>query len=117
VQKIVTPKGEVLVILPLEEYERLVDAADVAAADKVRSDVRAGRDELVPAAIVQRLLSGENPVRVWRSHRSLSSRELADRTGLSAPYISEIENGKKDGSVAAIRKIAAALGVDIDDLT
>jgi transcriptional regulator with XRE-family HTH domain len=41
---------------------------------------------------------------------------MATATGLSAPYISEIESGKKDGSVSAMKKIANALGVDLDDL-
>ncbi len=114
--KIVTPKGETLVILALEEYERLIDAADVATGTKVRADIAAGRDELVPAAIVKRILAGENPVRVWREHRGLSGRALAEKVELSAAYISEIETGKKDGSVAAMMLIARALNVDIDDL-
>jgi ribosome-binding protein aMBF1 (putative translation factor) len=115
-QTITTPNGETLVVLALEEYERLVDRADIAAADRVRADIAAGRDELVPADLVRRLLDGENPVRAWRSHRGLSARELAAATGLSAPYISEIEGGKKDGSVSAMKKIADALGIDLDDL-
>ena len=115
-QKIITPKGETLVLLPLEEYERLIDASDIAGADKVRGDIAAGRDEMIPAEIVKRLLAGENPIRLWRRHRSLSARDLAEKTGLSAAYISEIETGKKDGSVSAMKKIAQALGVEIDDL-
>lgn len=96
--------------------ERLVDRADIAGADKVKADIAAGRDELIPAGIVNRLLEGENPVRVWRSHRGLSARELASKTELSAPYISEIESSKKEGSISALKKIAAALDVDLDDL-
>lgn len=115
-QKIVTPGGETLVLLPLAEYERLVDAADVASADRIKSDIAAGRDEMIPAAIVNRILAGENPVRVWRQHRGLSARDLAEKTGLSAAYISEIETGKKDGSVSAMKRIAEILAVDIDDL-
>jgi transcriptional regulator with XRE-family HTH domain len=49
-------------------------------------------------------------------HRGLSARELAAATGLSAPYISEIEGGKKEGSISAMKKIADALNVDLDDL-
>lgn len=115
-QKITTPKGETLVILPLAEYEALIDQADVASADKVKADIAAGRDELVPSEIVNRILDGENPVRVWRSHRGMSARDLATATGLSAPYISEIESGKKEGSVSAMKKIAEALKVNLDDL-
>jgi ribosome-binding protein aMBF1 (putative translation factor) len=115
-QKITTPKGETLVILPLDEYEHLVDGADIARADKVKADIAAGRDELVPASVVNRLLDGEHPVRVWRTHRGMSARDLAATTELSAPYISEIESGKKEGSLSAIKKIATALSVDLDDL-
>jgi ribosome-binding protein aMBF1 (putative translation factor) len=115
-QTITTPGGETLVVLSLKEYERLVDRADIAAADKVKADISAGRDELVPSDIVRRILDGENPVRVWRTHRGLSARDLAAATGLSAPYISEIESGKKEGSVSAMKKIADELEVDLDDL-
>src|SRR5437868_13977517 len=115
-QKIVTPGGETLGLLPLAEYERLVDAADIVSADRIKSDIAAGRDEMIPAEIVNRILSGENPVRVWRQHRGLSARDLAEKTGLSAAYISEIETGKKDGSVSAMKRIAEILHMDIDDL-
>lgn len=115
-QKITTPGGETLVVLPVEEYERLLDAADVAAADKVRAEVESGRDAMVPADVVKRIVGGENPVRVWRTHRGLSARDLAARTGLSAAYISEIESGKKEGSISAMKRIAEALKVDLDDL-
>ena len=115
-QTITTPNGEVLVILPLTEYERLVDAADVAAADRVRADLAAGRDEMVPAAVVDRLLAGENRIRVWREHRGLSARELARRAGISGAYVSELESGRKNGRVEPLQRLAVALGVDLDDL-
>jgi ribosome-binding protein aMBF1 (putative translation factor) len=115
-QTITTPNGETLVVLPLDEYERLIDQADIAAADKIKANIAAGRDELVPADVVNRILGGENPVRVWRTHRGIAAAGLAAAAGLSAPYISEIESGKKEGSISAMKKIADALGVDLDDL-
>jgi DNA-binding XRE family transcriptional regulator len=115
-QTITTPNGETLVVLPLDEYERLIDQADIAAADKIKANIAAGRDELVPADVVNRILGGENPVRVWRTHRGIAAAGLAAAAGLSAPYISEIESGKKEGSISAMKKIADALRVDLDDL-
>lgn len=115
-QRITTPNGETLVVLPLAEYESLIDQADIAAADKVKADIASGRDELVPSEIVGRLLSGENPVKVWRSHRGLSAKELAAEAGISAPYLSEIESGKKEGSLSVMKKIAEVLKLDLDDL-
>jgi DNA-binding XRE family transcriptional regulator len=116
VQKITTPGGEVLVLMPLADYEALLDAADIASADRVKADIAAGRDELVPAEVVDRLLDGENPVTVWREHRGLTGRELARRAEVSAPYLSQIESGAKPGSTAALAKLARALGIQIDDL-
>jgi ribosome-binding protein aMBF1 (putative translation factor) len=113
---ITTPNGEKLVVLALAEYEELVDQADIAKARKVAADIAAGHEELVPAEIVKRILDGENKIRVWRTHRGLSARDLAAATRLSAPYISEIEGGKKEGSISAMKKIAEALKVDLDDL-
>lgn len=115
-QTITTPGGEKLVVLPLEEYERLLEQADIAKAKKVKADIAAGRDELVPSDIAKRLVAGENPIKVWRAHRKMSARDLAAATGLSAPYISEIESGKKEGSISAVKKIAEALRIDLDDL-
>ena len=98
------------------EYERLLDQADIAAGNKAMVAIAAGRDELVPAEVVDRILDGENKVRVWRTHRGMSAQDLAQAADLSAPYISEIESERKEGSISAMKKIAAALKVDLDDL-
>lgn len=94
----------------------LIDQADIAKANKVVRDIAAGDDEVVPADVVRRLIAGENKVRVWRSHRGLSGRDLAAVAGVSAPFISEIESTKKDASLSVMKRIADALKVDLDDL-
>lgn len=115
-QKIVTEKGETLVVLSLEEYEALIDAADAAMAKHVLAEIEAGRQEWVPSEIVDRLLNGENRIRVWRDHRGLSAIDLAEKAGISAAYLSELEAGKKNGGIATLKKLAVALGIDLDDL-
>lgn len=85
-------------------------------ANKIMRDIAAGDDEIVPADIVRRLVDGENKVKVWRNHRGMSGRDLAVAAGVSPPFISEIESGKKEGSVSVMKKIAEALRVDLDDL-
>jgi DNA-binding XRE family transcriptional regulator len=115
-QTITTPSGETLVVLPLADYEALVDAKDIARANAVRANIAAGRDELVPSEIVKRLLSGENPVRVWREHRGLSARDLARVVGVSPVCLYQIETGKMDESVAVLKRLTEALNLDFDDL-
>ena len=51
-QKIITPKGDTMIILPLEEYEELLDASEIAAASKVVVDIKAKNGEWVPSEIV-----------------------------------------------------------------
>jgi DNA-binding Xre family transcriptional regulator len=117
---ITTPSGDKMVILPLAEYERLISAAedlsDVRAYDRARQRLAAGEDELIPAEFVDRMLDGESKLRVWREFRGMSGKELAEKTGLAAPYISQLETGQREGTVETLKKIAAALRVDIDDI-
>jgi transcriptional regulator with XRE-family HTH domain len=46
----------------------------------------------------------------------MSGKELAEKTGLAAPYISQLETEQREGTVETLKKIAAALHVDIDDI-
>jgi DNA-binding XRE family transcriptional regulator len=115
-----TPSGDQMVVLSLAEYERLVeaaeDAADVRAYDEAKRKLAAGEEEMIPSAIVDRILDGENKVRVWREHRGLAAKDLAAMIGISAAYLSQIEKGTRDGSFETIKRIAAALRLSVDDL-
>lgn len=94
----------------------MTDQADIVAVERILADLAAGREEMVPAEFANRLIAGENSIRVYRALRGLSARELAEKAEISAPYLSEIESGKKDGSLSAMRRIADVLKVDLDDL-
>lgn len=115
-----TPNGEDMIVLSKSDYEMLLERAelaeDIAAVDAYRRKLAAGEEEAIPEEFANRLIDGENPVRVYRELRGLSARELAEKTGISAAFLSEIENGKKEGGVSTLKKIAQALGVIIDDL-
>lgn len=51
-----------------------------------------------------------------RRHRGLTQRELADRAGISSPFISDIENNKRNVSSSVLLRIANALGASLDYL-
>ena len=55
-------------------------------------------------------------IRARREEVKLSRRDLAERAGLSYPYLSELETGKKRGSPDSIRSVADALGLGQDEL-
>jgi DNA-binding XRE family transcriptional regulator len=119
-QIITSPSGERLAVLPEDELNAILDAAedasDIAIVRKFRKRLAAGDEELVPSEVANRLLDGENPVRVWREHRGMTTLDLAKRVGISAPYLSQVETGKRDGTVKLFRQIADALDVRLDDL-
>lgn len=108
-------------VIPYDEYRRLVEDAEMLAEvrgfDAARQALATGEEELVPAEVVDRLLDGDNPVRVWREHRGLSAADLAKACGVTAAAISQIESGKRKSSVSLLKKIARALKVDLDTLT
>ena len=97
----------------LEEAEDENDALELRLA-KIEDILSGG--EHIPAAIVDRLADDEAPVRVWREYRGLSLRALAEKAGISAAMLSEIENGKKEGSVRTLAALARSLGLDLDDI-
>ena len=94
----------------------LEDAADLAAVREVFARVAAGEDEYVPTAVIERLAAGQHPVRVWREHRGMTGRALAQAAQIPASYLCEIEAGRKPGSFQAMAAIAAALRIDMEDL-
>jgi len=105
-------EGKTYVLLSEEDYEDLIDGLEASA---VLADIAAGQ-EVWPLDIVEARANGENPVRVFRTYRKLSVSDLAAAAGISQPYLSEIESGKKTGSVDVLKRIAAALKVDLDDI-
>lgn len=52
-------------------------------------------------------------MRRLREEQQLSLRALAERTGFSASFLSQVENGQASPSIASMERIAAALGVTL----
>jgi transcriptional regulator with XRE-family HTH domain len=99
----------------------LEDAEDRAAIGQRKARERQTgkertRADYLTADEAMRLLDGENRVKVWREKRGLSQRTLAAHANIASSYLAEIESGRKPGSNNAVRKIAAALQVAVEDL-
>lgn len=107
-------------VIPYDVYqamvERLEDLEDIRAADEAIAELERGENELIPWEMSERLSEGENPIRLWREHRSVTQAELAEAAGVRKPAISQIEAGKRQPSVPVLSAIAQRLGVDMDDL-
>jgi DNA-binding XRE family transcriptional regulator len=112
-----SPKGDDIVILSRREYDRLVVAANEDAADAAIAKKAIARDEeTLNEAEMDELLAARTPLAFWRKKRGLTQAKLAKTTGIAQGFLSEIEAGHKTGAVDALRRIASALGVSLDDI-
>lgn len=93
-----------MIIAQWENDEELYDAA-------IEAD-----EESFPASVVDALLEGGNPIKVYRQHRGLLQEELAAQFEIDTVYLSQIETGAREVPLPLRRKIAVALSVDLDDL-
>jgi len=107
-------------VLPYEEYLELVEQAemleDIRDFDRISAAIDSGEEELIPSDVVYAILDGENPIKVWREYRGLTQQQLADKAGISKPYLSQIETGKRKGTMDILSAIAKALDVSLDDV-
>ena len=115
-----TGKGEIA-ILSRKDYEALAAKAAEAGEDigtarlvaRARREIASGAP-LIPKAVADRIAKGENPLRVLREWRDETQLYISFKTGLGQGYISDLENGRRKGTAAALSKIASALGVPLE---
>lgn len=105
-------------VIEWREYERLIATGGEASLtdEEMYDRAKAENEESFPIDVADRLLAGENAVRVYRDYRGLTQKQLAKAAGINAIYLSQIETGRRTGSAQTLAAIATALGVDVDDL-
>jgi len=108
IQKL-TIDGETYVLVPEDDYEDMMDTLEAHA---IMERVRAG-EETWPSELVDELMETDSRIRTFRKYRGMTGTELAEAAGISQPHLSDIENGKKTGSVDVLKRIATALRVDL----
>ena len=95
------------VVLPWADYQALFkaaeDAIDGALLDAFSKKLASGEDETVPAAVLDALLAGAHPVKVWREYRGLTQGALA------AQAVTAETLAAKDCTIAGLAYAAGAL--------
>jgi transcriptional regulator with XRE-family HTH domain len=93
-------------VVPYETYLELVEKAemlfDIQDYDSEKAALARGDDELVPSEVVYAILDGENAIKVWRKFRGMSQLGLAEKVGISVPYLSKVETNKRTGSLEVL---------------
>ncbi|MCZ2127632.1 MAG: helix-turn-helix transcriptional regulator [Anaerolineales bacterium] len=107
-------------VVPYETYLELVEKAemllDVQDYDNAKKSLQRGDDELIPSEIVDAILDGENAIKVWREFRKMSQQEVAEKSGISIPYLSQLETNKRTGSVEVLSAIAKTLNTSLENI-
>ena len=88
---------------------------DIQDYDHAKQAVESG-EELIPSEVTDALIEGQSPIRVWRTYRGLTQQQLAEVTGISKAYLSQLESGKRTGTAEVLSALTKALKVSIDDL-
>lgn len=116
--QIIEQNGEpAFVVLPIAEWRRLVEQLqDLEDAVDIATIANDPDRRMIPAAVVDRLLDDEPPLKVWREHRGLSRAALAAKAGLTPGHIGHLETGRRHGTPDTLRRLATALDVTVDDL-
>jgi ribosome-binding protein aMBF1 (putative translation factor) len=85
-----------------------IRALDAATAKPAR--------RMIPFEVTSAILDGVSPIRAWREHRNLSLQALAAAAAVDVSRLTELESGARKATRAELRKLARALGAQIDDL-
>jgi len=75
----------------------------------------AGTNNTLPREILEKITLGQDSaIKIIRKYKGLTQGDLAQAADISRPYLTEIETGRKDGSIRALKSIAGALNVSLE---
>jgi len=100
------------VMVPIDEYERLIMEEGFAEAERAMSDPNSkwiDYDDYLAQTAVKRLVAA-------RKSKGITQQELANRLGLAQTQISRIEKNPDRTTLRTLKRIAKALRVDVRDL-
>lgn len=103
-------------VLPITEYRHLLKRLEDLEDARDLREYHATPSESFPASVVNQLLDGISPLKVFREYRGMTLDALGSACGVSAAALSQIENGKREPSVGLLKKLSEALRVDVDVL-
>lgn len=114
--EIIQKEGNPYIVIPVEKYEQLLEDSEMLSDIQAYDQAQSRDEESFPLEVIEKIiLKGEHPLKVWREYRHLTQEQLAEAIGgISRAYLSEIESGKKAGSVKVLKSIAAVLDIDVD---
>ncbi len=108
----------VFAVVPWQLYKSLnaFDSHFEFNDEELYDNAKLANDETFPIAVADRLLAGANAIKVFREYRGMTQKQLAKEIGINVLYLSQIETGRRTGSISTLTKLADSLNVDLEDL-
>jgi len=107
-------------VIPYCEYQKLhealEDTEDIKDIEANLKSMQEGAEVAVPGEVTFAILAGTSPIRAWREYRQMKMNELAKKIGISAAYLSQIENGKRNPTVDTLKAAARELHLEVEML-
>ncbi len=101
-------------IVPIEIWKRIAPLIEDLDDETLFDQAKAADDGFhVPMQVLDAELAGAHPIRAWRDYRGITQDALSTAAGISKPYLSQIEGGKRTGTYKKLAAIAKALGVPV----
>jgi len=86
-------------------------------ADFLGEGGKPDEDVVIPHEVVGlHVVQGLSLIRAWREHLGLTQEEVARRMGISRPALAQMERSDAKPRFSTLKKIAAALGIDAEQL-
>jgi DNA-binding XRE family transcriptional regulator len=104
------------VVLPIKEYEQLLELIEDLEDLEIVQEYVAKQGETFPLEFVMSLADGQNRIKAYREYRTMSQQALAVAAGVSKQYISQLENNERAGTTRVLKSIAKALCVELADI-
>ena len=64
-----------------------MSAAPIARATETRAPTK----DALPVELMERLLVGESPIRIWRKHRGMTQEALSKSIGVAQGFVSGVK--------------------------
>lgn len=95
----------------LSEIERGSKRPSLKTIDKLASALNVAKTQLIEGDLTDTGLSLGDKIRLMRAEKNMSLQELAQKSGISLSYLSEIERGTVYPALSTLKRVAEGLEV------
>lgn len=110
--------GKKAVILSLESYNKIQSQLEELEDIKSYITEKNNPGETIPIELVEELvMRNDSKISIMRKYRGYSVKELSKLADITDSYLSQIESGKRKGTIDIYKKLGKILDIDLELIT